>query len=106
MLSRAWRLANLEKQKWYGVKYKYGITREQYDEFLAKQGGLCAVCTKPAVVLHIDHDHSCCPKLPTCGKCIRGLLCGHCNKALGLMKEDIVAIKNMVEYLGGEVVYG
>lgn len=32
----------------------------------------------------IDHDHDCCPKAATsCGKCIRGALCGNCNNMLG-----------------------
>lgn len=94
-----WRAANREKDNWSKKKYKYGITKEQYDELLTKQQGLCAICNGTTPTLHVDHDHLCCPSLPACGKCIRGLLCGHCNKALGLMKEDIVAIENMVKYL-------
>lgn len=33
--------------------------------------------------LHIDHDHACCPGNESCGKCIRGVLCGSCNVILG-----------------------
>jgi hypothetical protein len=36
----------------------------------------------------IDHDHSCCPYLGGCAKCIRGLLCHPCNQGLGLFKDD------------------
>jgi len=31
---------------------------------------------------YIDHDHRCCPgNTGNCGNCIRGLLCGSCNKS-------------------------
>ena len=103
IVSKAWRLANRDKQNWSNKKYKYGITKEQHDALLLRQEKLCAICKKPTLVFHIDHDHSCCPSPPACGKCVRGLLCGNCNKALGLMKEDMNAIENMIKYLKGEV---
>src|SRR4029077_2130187 len=34
-------------------------------------------------LLAVDHDHNCCPGAHSCGKCIRGILCGTCNSALG-----------------------
>ena len=46
-----------------------------------------------------DHDHKCCSGVKTCGKCIRGLLCSHCNRALGLLKEDRYRIQGLVLYL-------
>lgn len=39
----------------------------------------------------IDHDHK-------TGK-IRGLLCGFCNKAIGLLKENINILRNAIHYL-------
>jgi hypothetical protein len=45
--------------------------------------------------LEIDHDHACCPKRPTCGKCTRGLLCDRHNRAIGFFEtweEWVIAI--------------
>lgn len=68
----------------------FGLTHEQYDEMLAAQGGVCAICERPPGEKRfaIDHDHSCCSGRKTCGKCIRGLLCQRCNHALGLLGDD------------------
>lgn len=60
---------------------RHGITVEQYAELLLEQGGLCAIC-RTASATDIDHDHGCCPGRNSCGRCIRGLLCSLCNRAL------------------------
>lgn len=76
----------------YHLKTNYGLTVEEYDELLQKQGGVCAICSNPpkAQSLHVDHDPKCCPRtrgkqgtIKTCGKCIRGLVCYPCNGLLG-----------------------
>jgi len=76
-----------ESARWSQIKQKYGLDRQAFMAMLAKQGGMCAVCRKvldPTVLrsIHVDHDHACCPTVRTCGKCIRGLLCGNCNSRL------------------------
>lgn len=63
----------------YGMRHRHGLTLEQYDQMLAAQGGVCAICGDPPTVgfnkrLHIDHDHKTGVK--------RGLLCMHCNHSL------------------------
>ena len=77
----------------------YGITPAQYTEFLLKQDGLCAACRWPESAqfqgktkhLAVDHSHM-------TGK-VRGLLCGRCNGALGLLGDDILRVRALVSYI-------
>lgn len=84
----AWKDANPERHKFLQrrshLRRMYGLTPEQYDALLVAQGGVCAICEAASDErLHVDHDHACCPGKASCGKCIRGLLCGKCNRLLG-----------------------
>lgn len=100
---------NREARIAYYRFYKYGVTAEQYETMLAAQDGLCAICRKPEMVwrkskiqdLGIDHDHSCCPSSKSCGKCVRGLLCSHCNRGLGAFTDNVQVMRNAITYLGG-----
>jgi hypothetical protein len=97
-----WRGGKMTKNTRYHVLNRYGLTTEQYDGLLNKQNGVCAICKKPETFrknLAIDHDHTCCPTHKSCGKCIRGLLCSRCNQALGLFKDDVLALESAIKYL-------
>ena len=82
---------------------RYGITPEDYSTAMGRG---CAICGTKVAALHVDHDHSCCPsrKSTTCGECVRGLICGQCNRALGLMRDDPRRLRRAADYLehGGE----
>lgn len=74
----------------------YGLTVEKYEEMFSKQNGKCKICngisTDPRKnALCVDHNH-------TTGE-IRGLLCDTCNRALGMLKDNVNIIKNAVSYL-------
>ena len=82
---------------------KYGLTIAQYEEMESNQDGACAICgtrDSGSTAWHIDHDHSCCGSGRSCGKCVRGLLCRHCNQALGLAREDVEILDSMISYIG------
>lgn len=82
---------------------QYGITQEQYDEMVERQGGVCAICRNPpSRAFDIDHDHACCPGETSCGNCVRGLLCFNCNSAIGKFKEDVETLQRAVTYLTRE----
>lgn len=49
--------------------------------------GACDICTEEGTLV-VDHDHRCCPPNRSCAKCRRGHLCHHCNKMLGMAKDD------------------
>ncbi|MER7596264.1 endonuclease VII domain-containing protein [Streptomyces hydrogenans] len=79
--------------------YLYGITEEEYVVMLEAQGHACAICgskewpgkdNRP----HVDHCHS-------TGR-VRGILCGRCNVALGLMDDDAGRLRTAAEYLERE----
>lgn len=42
----------------------------------------CALCGDWSEKPHMDHDHGCCTGNYSCGKCLRGILCGSCNQVL------------------------
>ncbi len=74
---------------------KYGITEDDFNSFLRKQGNVCAICKQPENVkdraLAIDHDHK--------TGIIRGLLCGDCNRALGLMQDSPKILRSAAKYI-------
>lgn len=85
-----------DKYDGYRIRRLYGITQEIYWKMVADQKGLCAVCRQSnGKKLDIDHDHK-------TGK-VRGLLCGNCNRALGLFKDNPEFIKNAQYYLNEQV---
>jgi hypothetical protein len=80
-------------RRWY-LREKYGLTLEQYDEMLERQGGGCAICGKPPgdIALHVDHCHE-------TGR-VRGLLCFACNAGLGQFKHDPELLVAAATYAG------
>lgn len=76
---------------------KYGITVEQYDVLLQRQGGTCCICkcSHPGRRrFHVDHH-------PTLGH-VRGLLCGACNAGLGLFQDSLALLRAASLYLERE----
>jgi hypothetical protein len=82
-----------ESRKKSNRKYRissYGLTQELFDLLLEAQQNACGMCHDPfgeGQLIHVDHDHACCPgKNRSCGKCTRGLLCYRCNISLGYIE--------------------
>lgn len=69
---------------------RYGLTLEQYDEVLARNSGLCAICNERAATC-LDHCHL--------TLTVRGGLCTTCNKGLGLFYDRIDLLQKAIEYL-------
>lgn len=82
-----------EKLRDRTLQQKFGITLEIYNQLLAQQNGVCAICggVDKKKSLAVDHDHS-------TGK-IRGLLCGRCNPLIGFCLESPEIVRNVIEYL-------
>ena len=91
------------KKRNENLKRCYGITLNKYNEMLEKQDGKCATCgtTEPGGrksgrgggtnVFVVDHCHD-------TGK-VRGLLCHSCNRAMGLLGDNVSVIESMIKYL-------
>ena len=90
------RIRNWGSSRHHHLVRKYGITAVEADALLEKQDGVCAICQKiPDAISgaswHIDHDHS-------TGE-VRGVLCHHCNTALGNFFDDLTIIGRAMNYL-------
>lgn len=95
---KAWYLRDPEKMRRVRLTSKYGLSWDQYLDILNGQGGACLGCDKPGPD-QVDHDHSCCPGKKSCGKCVRGILCGGCNLALGSVNDSLDTIMGLAAYL-------
>ena len=84
------------------LKKRYQLTPEQFQAMLDKQNNRCLSCGKVFGTgymnrAEVDHDHGCCPGRISCGKCVRGILCGQCNRLLGLVEKSIPLAKCIME---------
>jgi hypothetical protein len=79
------------------VRKALGISTAMLRVLTANQAGKCAICGGspkfPKISLCVDHDHK-------TGH-FRGLLCGHCNTALGLFDDDPERLQKAIQYLTG-----
>jgi hypothetical protein len=85
------------ERKDFDLRSKHRITLEQFEQILAEQGGVCAICKRlpdgngvSGNTLHVDHCHK--------TDAIRGLLCRDCNLGLGQFRDSIETIDRAIEY--------
>lgn len=97
----AWRFANPEKARSADYKHRYGVTAEEVEALFEAQGGLCRICDKPLqkkgrgpLSMHVDHCHI--------TSRVRGILCAHCNRGLGLFEDDVERMSRAIQYLETE----
>jgi hypothetical protein len=76
----------------YHLRHRYGIGQKDFEELLAAQGGVCAICGAPDPQ-HVDHDH-------VFGN-VRGVLCFNCNGGLGQFKDNVENLGKAISYLRG-----
>ena len=71
----------------------YRLSEAKYKAISEFQGNVCAGCGEPprGRSLAVDHDHK-------TGR-IRGLLCWHCNRAIGIARDKADALSKLGAYL-------
>ena len=111
-------LETLEQRAWRVLKYtlyNHTMTVEQYTALRVTQADRCGACREPlrfgvSRAVTVDHDPRCCQydKLSTgrtkgmpisCGKCVRALLCGPCNRAIGFFERYPQRIHMWIDYI-------
>jgi hypothetical protein len=94
-----------ERRKLASRKFRlkqYGLTIDQADAMLLSQNHTCKICkvkisfdpSGEFLKACVDHCHT--------TTRVRGLLCGRCNTAIGLLGEDIAVLQSAADYLSGD----
>lgn len=109
--AKDWHHANKDRARAQGAKWrevnKYrikikkrldatGFTEELFQATLKRQGNACAICrcdltVLPSRYVHADHCHT--SRRP------RGVLCHHCNVAIGHFKDSPDLLRAAINYL-------
>jgi hypothetical protein len=95
--------------------YNHRMTMEQYTALRLEQADRCGACKEPLRfgeprAVTVDHDPRCCQYeglgtrrtkgMPiSCGKCVRALLCGPCNRAVGFLERYPQRVYQWISYL-------
>ena len=102
-MAKGWAKQSPEKKRAGRLRKDYGLTAEEYEARLLRQGGGCAICGTKATgkaerKLSVDHDHK--------SGALRGLLCHQCNFGLGQFRDDTVLLSKAISYLLGSGLSG
>lgn len=87
------------KQREWNLRKKYGVSIDEFNKMIDTQQGKCATCNCVLDLSYgqksrfaVDHNHE-------TGK-VRGVLCNVCNISLGLIRDNVNTLQNMITYLG------
>lgn len=96
---KAYEHQNRDKLRIKRITRSLGISQEQYNEMYGKQHGKCSICSislNNDKHTHVDHNHV--------TKQVRGLLCGPCNRGIGIFKENAELLLKAIRYLNSFMV--
>jgi recombination endonuclease VII len=82
---------NRKKRREHNLRRLYGLSLEDYDAMLRRQGGVCATCKRKfKQSLCVDHCHI--------TGLLRGLLCKNCNVGNGYLGDSPRVMRNSADY--------
>ena len=94
---------HVDKKRYMAFRDKlyttFRIREKQYLRMMDEQRGCCPICqrgfeyTDSGSIPCIDHNH-------TTGK-VRGILCGHCNRGIGCLRDSTIILQYAIKYLEG-----
>jgi hypothetical protein len=84
---------NQERERWYKIRKKYGLSREDWEWLWEYQDGRCATCRidLTTVKVCVDHDHE--------TDEVRGLLCNECNHGIGKFNDNAETLMRAAKYV-------
>src|SRR5258708_5296198 len=69
----------------------FNLTEVLWQKVFDYEKGICPLCGRPLTKPNTDHCHK--------TGLVRGILCSHCNRALGYVKDSIPWLLRAIEYL-------
>jgi hypothetical protein len=87
--NRKWADANQIPRK----ARRYGVCEEVLASMFDDAAGRCGICDRERE-LHVDHCHD-------TGR-VRGLLCGPCNRSIGVLGDNVEGLRRALRYLRGD----
>ena len=90
-MEKSWRDNNPRREIERRLLRKYGISHDEFTAMVLQQDGQCAICHKVPPKLVVDHDHE--------TGAVRQLLCGNCNRALGMLQDQPHLADRAADYL-------
>jgi hypothetical protein len=93
---------NAEEKRIYQAEWninRKGWTSERFSEALKEQEGKCAVCHQTLALEGQDGNRACVDHIHVEPPEPRGILCMHCNSALGLFKDNTETLQAAIEYI-------
>lgn len=91
---KSWAQKNPERQRRIARRASWknmGLDPDACEKVLASANSICEACGYKFEKLHLDHNHN--------TNHIRGALCGHCNRGLGLFFDDTKRLQGAINYL-------
>jgi hypothetical protein len=72
---------------------RYELSETELKELQEKSQGICEICNRfiGESKLHVDHCHD--------SNKVRGLICGPCNRGIGLFDENMATLFRAIQYL-------